>query len=178
VIFSVTVCASCCSASLSWRRVRYLFGSAGAGASATLQYDGVDADILGPPAQLVNAEGLGGIDLIAATNTGFLFEFLSVDGGAATTLGLDMAATSTTGSASFSGGIPESAGPSSFFVPFASFNTVGTFSFAELTSLEVTFNPTAVHDVDFELDAIRVVPEPLSVLFLLFGSVTVAKRSR
>ena len=34
----------------------YLFGTSGAGASATLQYDGLDADIVGPLAELINSE--------------------------------------------------------------------------------------------------------------------------
>lgn len=154
----------------------YLFGSAGAGVSATLQYDGIDLDIVGPPAQLLNSEGLGGFDLINSTNTGILLEFASIDGGAGTVLGVVIAAHGVSGTATYIGDIPENSGPSTYWVPFAAFTVSGTFTFAELTSLEFEFNPNSVRDVDFQLDAITAVPEPLAVVMLAVGALAVLPR--
>jgi len=156
----------------------YMFGTVGMGASATLQYDGVDADIVGPPAMLVNSEGLGGIDLTdGGTNVGIRLDFLFIDGGAGTLLGIEVEAHSTTGVATFSADIPHDPAPSSYLVPFAAFTDPTVLAAA--TSLEITLNPTAVHDVDFELDYIGVeIPEPHSLTLLAGGMLPLVGRRR
>jgi len=144
----------------------YRFRSAGVvGTTATLQYDGVDPDVVGPPASLVNAGSLGGADLINGGNLGLLFTFLSVDGGAGSTLGLNIVATGPSGSVTYTGLVPENPSSFAFFAPFSSFlPSSGTFSFNIVSSLEIKLNPLAVANVEFELDAVvATIPEPHSL---------------
>ena len=160
----------------------YMFGTVGMGASATLQYDGLDTspggDIHTPSAILVNSEGLGGADLTdSGTNVGIRLDFLFIDGGAGTVLGIEVEAHSTTGVATFSADIPHDPAPSSYLVPFAAFTDPAVLAGA--TSLEITLNPTAVHDVDFELDYIGVeIPEPHSLALLAGGMLPLVGRRR
>jgi hypothetical protein len=53
----------------------------------------------------------------------------------------------------------------SLFVPYAAFASVGTFSFANITSLQFTFNNTGVPDVDFQLEQIVAVGQNPSFNF-------------
>jgi len=125
------------------------------GTTARLQYDGLDADNPGPPASLVNSNGLL-VDLTSGgANTELRLDFLSIDGGSGTTLGIIIRLQSGAGeTATLAADIPQDANPSSFFASFASFATTAGFSFAAVTSIEVDFNPTAVERVEFRLDQI------------------------
>ena len=69
-------------------------------ARTTLQYDGSDADTAGPPAALINQNGLGGFNLVGANqNNGLALTFLLVEGPQAN-IQLQIRATSPGGTAS------------------------------------------------------------------------------
>ena len=132
------------------------FASAGPGTMAQLQYDGIDDDLVGPPADLISGAFDSPIDITAhGLNTRLRVDFNMLQVGE----GLDemdvrVDVKSTGGSASFSGFILESSGQFAYPIPFADFNTVGDFSFAEVTSLDISLNTAGVADVDFEIDSI------------------------
>jgi hypothetical protein len=125
------------------------------GTSARLQYDSIDADNPGPPASLVNSNGLL-VDLTAnGSNTGLRLDFQSIDGGAATTLRVTIRLQSGAGeSATLTAELPQNANPTTFFAAFASFTATAGFSFTAVTSIEVDLNPNAVERVEFRLDQI------------------------
>ncbi|MCC7083437.1 MAG: VCBS repeat-containing protein [Pirellulales bacterium] len=123
--------------------------SSGVGSELTLQYDGVDVD----SAALTNALGLS-VDLTADGNQGIRLDFNFLQVGSGTTMPMSIDATSPGGSASFSTLLTQDPSGFSVFVPFASFSTVGAFTFTDVTSLEFAFNQTGVRDVDFEIDQI------------------------
>ncbi len=148
------------------------FGSAGT--AATLQYDGLDADIVGPPAQLVNAEGLGGMDL-TSYGSGFYFDFLFTDPGMGTVVDILITVNSIAQSSTFSGGILGSSSPLTFQVPFSSFSNPSVFQNA--TSIEVILNPNGTANVDFELDTFGI-PEPATLSLLGLGAVAALVRRR
>ncbi len=127
--------------------------SSGPGSQLTLQYDGVD--LLAP---LVNALGMSE-DLLANGSNGIRLDFNFLQVGTGTTMSLEILATSSGGSASFNGLITQNPGSFSVFVPYASFSTVGAFTFADITSLQFAFNQTGVQDVDFEIDQIVAVQQ-------------------
>jgi len=146
------------------------FGSAGP-VTAFLQYDGVDADVVAPPSALTNAGALGADLTGGGTNNQFRLSFNSVDGGViANPLSVAVNLTSPGGTASFSGTIPETVSPSNYNIPFASFATTGSFSFASASSLLVTLNPVpAASNVDFQLTRIQTVPEPSTLALCGIG---------
>ncbi len=121
----------------------------GPGSQVTMQYDGLDVD----SAALNNAMGLTS-DLTANGNNGIRLDFHFLQVGTGTTMDLQIGATGPGGSASFSGLITQNPGGFSVFVPFSSFSTAGTFSFADVSSLTFKFNTAGVQDVDFEIDQI------------------------
>jgi hypothetical protein len=145
------------------------FGSAGP-VTAFLQYDGVDADVVGPPAALTDAGGLAA-NLTATGNNALRLSFESVDGGIiAAPLAVKVNLTGPGGTASFSGTIPESINPSVYNIPYASFATTGSFNFGSVSSLLVTLNPVpAASNVDFILTRIEAVPEPGTLAIAGFG---------
>ena len=101
----------------------FLFGSSSPGTTATIQYDGVDVDILGPPAQLVNSEGLGGVDLtFGNTLFGVGLDFLSLDGVPLQTTSVEIEVHSSTSTSTFVGAIPDAAGLARFYAPFSAFS--------------------------------------------------------
>ncbi|MEX2120447.1 MAG: DUF4214 domain-containing protein [Pirellulales bacterium] len=132
----------------------FTFATAAPGTMAVLEYDGVDADSPGPPASLINAEGLSADVTAGGTATGVRLDFETLEAGLLQTeLDVEIRATGPGGAAAtFTGAIPESIGPSIFFVPFSSFTTSGGFSFENISSLEFIFNSSGVPDVDFQLD--------------------------
>ena len=128
----------------------------GATARTRLQYDGNDADTVGPPAALINNNGLGGFNLVGANqNNGIALTFLLVEGPQAT-IQLQIRATSpgggtaslTTTQASFNGG---GGATTTKFVRFSDFQTSGNFSFSNLASFEIEFNTTNLANVDLRL---------------------------
>ncbi len=118
-----------------------------------LQYDGVDSD----PADALSVGNTfdSPIDLTGGgTNTGLRIDFGVLEAGIGVTeMDFSVRATSPGGTAEFSGMLSESADPS-YFLPFTSFVATGTFSFAELTSLQFMFNENGTEDVDFAINAI------------------------
>ncbi len=118
-----------------------------------LQYDGLDTD----PADALSVGNTfdSPIDLTGGgMNTGLRIDFGVLEAGIGVTeMDFRVLATSLGGAAEFSGMLPESTDPS-HFLPFASFATAGTFSFAELTSLQFMFNENGTEDVDFSINAI------------------------
>ena len=122
--------------------------SNGPGTEASLQYDGVDADTTA----LNNAMGLSA-NLVAGGNNGIRLDFNFLQVGTGTTMDMHIAATGPGGAtANFSNLIAANGSPFSVFIPFASFTTTGSFSFANVSSLQFDFNANGVQDVDFELD--------------------------
>jgi len=156
----------------------YVFGTVRAGAKATLQYDGFDADQPDAPASLVNAQALPHINLAAGGNLGVRLDFASIEAGLGTALSVVIVVTSTSGSATFENGIPQNPSPTSYFVPFAAFTETALFTWADVTSLQFTFNGSGVPDVDFELDQIVAdIPEP-SIVALMAGGAVLGFRFR
>jgi SdrD B-like domain len=122
----------------------------GPGTAATMQYDGTDVDT----SALNNAHGLSA-DLTANGNNGIRLDFNFLQVGVGTTMNFTINATSPGGgTAVFNGVITQSPSGFSLFVPFSSFATAGTFTFANVDSLQFTFNPTGVQDADFEINQI------------------------
>ena len=123
------------------------------GSTITLQWDGIDNDVIGPPASLVNSNGLL-VDLTGGgVNTGLRFDFLRIDGGAGTELPVEIRLRSAGGgTATFTGNFTQSGTPTSEFVEFQDFLLAGNFSFTDVTSIEVQFNQAGVERVEFELD--------------------------
>jgi hypothetical protein len=130
-------------------KFNFATASGGAGSQGILQYDGVDIDT----AALNNALGLNA-DLTANGNNGIRLDFDFLQVGAGATMPLNVIATSPGGTGTFSTVVVANPGGFSLFVPFAAFATVGAFTFADVTSLQFTFNNTGVPDVDFQLDQI------------------------
>jgi hypothetical protein len=122
----------------------------GPGSSATMQYDGTDADT----SALNNAHGLSA-NLTANGNNGIRLDFNFLQVGVGTTMNFTINATSPGGgTAVFNGVITQNPTGFSLFVPFTSFTTTGTFTFANVSSLTFVFNPTGVQDADFEINQI------------------------
>ena len=122
----------------------------GAGTAATMQYDGTDVDT----SALNNAQGLSA-NLTANGNNGIRLDFNFLQVGVGTTMNFTINATSPGGgTAVFNGVITQNPTGFSLFVPFSSFTTAGTFTFANVSSLQFTFNPTGVQDADFEINQI------------------------
>ena len=127
--------------------------SSSPGTLVALQYDGLDTD----PADALSVGNTFDtpIDLTGGgTNTGLRIDFDVLEAGiGATEMDFRVLATSLGGSAELSDMLPESA-DHSYFLPFKSFAATGTFSFAELTSLQFMFNENGTEDVDFTINAI------------------------
>lgn len=162
----------------------FQFGTAGPLASkATLQYDGFDPDTAGA---LVNALGLNANLLDGGNNNGLRLEFGSVDGGSANGLLVDITLTSAGGGASFVGIIPDNPNPQNYDVLFSAFATTPGFSFAAVTSVQLTFNNNGATNADFNLRRIEaqgnLVPEPGSIVLAVVGLIGclayVRRRSR
>lgn len=149
----------------------FSFGSSEPGATAILQYDGVDLEGAGT---LVNHGGLSNDLTSAGTQFGFLFRFQGLDSGpTANALEVKIDVTGPQGLATYSGVIPDSGTPFQHFIKFSNFSSSGTFDFDEATSIDVTFNPLARQDVDFELEFFGTnVPEPSTALLAAAGAVT------
>ncbi|HEY2760367.1 MAG TPA: prealbumin-like fold domain-containing protein, partial [Pirellulales bacterium] len=136
----------------------------GPGTEVTMQYDGVDAD----SAALNNAMGLNA-NLSANGGAGIRLDFDFLQVGTGTTMDMEIAATSSGGSATFTGQITQNPGGFSVFVPFSSLTTSGAFDLAHVTSLQVSFNAAGVQDVDYEITQI-------AIAGFNFGNFAVSKR--
>lgn len=157
------------------------FGSSQPGATMILQYDGIDLEGAG---NLVNSYGLSNDLTAEGTQFGFLFRFQGLDSGpTADALEIEIDVTGPNGSAHYAGVIPDSGTPFEHYIQFAKFTAGnGTFDFDEATSVEITFNPLARQDVDFELEFFGTnVPEPGSAALTIVGLATglwVARRRK
>lgn len=133
------------------------FASLTPGVQAILQYDGLDADDTTPDKALINARQLGGIDVSGGgIINGIRIDFTRLEVPGSNTL-LDVQIRLTgpgAATATFTGTIPENPDPFSFFVPYSSFVLANSFSFGNVTSIEVDLNPTGVQAVDFAIDRI------------------------
>jgi hypothetical protein len=123
--------------------------SSGPGTEVSLQYDGVDADTTA----LNDALALGA-DLTAGGANGFRLDFNFLQIGSGTTMDMKISLVGPSGTASYSANITENVGAFKVFVPYSSFSTTGSFSFANVSSLRYDFNAAGEQDVDFELDQI------------------------
>ena len=74
---------------------------------------------------------------------------------------MDMEAslTSPGGTADFATTLTQNTGKFSAFVPFSSLSTTGTFSLANTSSIQFSFNQNGVQDVDFEIARIETVDQ-------------------
>jgi hypothetical protein len=124
---------------------------------------------------------VGPIDLTeGGINDRLVFDFSFLDAGFASHLGYSILATGSSGVASLSSVIGESAVPFSVEIPLASF-TGNVSEFSTLTSLTIVFNTANIANVDFELDEIRAVPEASSIAMVGIGSLAalvIARRRR
>jgi hypothetical protein len=123
-----------------------VFGSA----TATLLYDGTGATSVNgvtSTSALSNSDGLGGSDLTnAGQNTG-----LRIDLFADHIMQYSVTLHSASGTATFSGTENTINTQDTLFVPFTSFSTTGTFSFAAVTSAQVKVNTAGTHAMDVVL---------------------------
>lgn len=129
------------------------------GATAILQYDGLDADLTAPP-ELVLSEGLGGVDL---TDGGSLFQFSIYFASVDHAMDIEIEVHSATGVATYMGTTSaRPSTPTALHAPFRLFT--GDDVFTEATSIEFRFNPTGVENIDFQLNAIAITaPEPSTI---------------
>ena len=112
------------------------------GSTATLEYDGLDADIVGPPAGLVNNEGLTTDLTNGGINTGFRIDTFALDVGSGATMRFRIELTGPGGAtATLDSLLNEDVNLHVEFFPFALFTTAGGFSFADVTSIRVILNP-------------------------------------
>ena len=156
----------------------FVFNSGSPGVVATLQYDGIDSDIVGPPASLVNAEGLGGLDLTAGGRDRFTLDFKSIDGGHYLYMDIEIEVHNGPAVvASFVGQIPSSSIPIRYDALFSSF-TGATSALSSATSLEICFNPNGHEDVDFVMTGSVGVPEPATMTLLALGGIAMLRRRR
>ncbi len=125
------------------------------GSKAVLTYDGT---VLTPLSEDLTDGGV---------NTAFRLDMtmLQVADLEADSMGVVIDLAGPAGTATYTVMLSESIGAESHYIPFADFTTTGTFSFQDVTSATVTFNPTGVPDVDFILDAIVVMQGPQSFDF-------------
>ncbi len=154
----------------------FLFQSAQPGTIATLQYDGTDSDLPGPPAGLVNSEGLGGIDLTTYGNA-FYLDFKFIDSGFSQSLAVEIAVHTWGGWGQFSGEVPYIAGlaPPMFFANYNDFSLSKNSVLQQATSIEVRIHNYGLPDVDFELNEFGcfgqvIIPTPSA---LILGSIGV-----
>jgi len=155
----------------------FVFNSGSPGVAATLQYDGIDADVVGPPASLVNAEGLGGFDLTAGGTDRFNLDFTRIDGGDYQYTDIEIEVHNGADVALFVGTIPDSSIPIRYDVLFSSFTGI-TSALSSATSLEIRFNPTSHSDVDFTMTGSIGTPEPATMGLLALGGLAMLKRRK
>ena len=104
---------------------------------------------------LYDAGGAGlGADLSAGGGNGFRFDFDYLQVGTGTTMDLNVTLVGPSGSATLSTTVAANAGAFSFFAPFTSFTPSGTFSFADVSSVQFDFNSSGVQDTDFEINQV------------------------
>ena len=155
----------------------FVFNSGSPGVIATLQYDGDDLDIVGPPASLVNAEGLGGFDLTVGGTDRFSLDFKTIDGGDYLYTDIEIEVHNGAAVASFVGAIPNSSIPIRYDVLFSSF-TGATSALSSATSLEICINPNGHQDVDFTMTGSVGTPEPATMALLALGGIAMLRRRR
>lgn len=145
----------------------FYVATAGSPASvATLQYDGEDDD----DASLSNAQLL---DFALPAGGGFAIDFISIDSpGSPQGLKVDIHLTSIGGgTASFNDFAPETASPSTFSAPLASFLKSAEFDSAHISSVTFVFNGAMLADADFTIDNLRAVPEPAALSLAAVGAI-------
>ena len=158
----------------------FVFNSGTPGTIATLQYDGIDADVTSHPASLVNNEGLGGFDFTQGGADRFKLNFNSIDGGNYSDTDIQIEVhNGTSNVARFVGTIVDNPNPFSYQVLFSSPDWSGDLTvLSSATSLEITFNPSGHPDVDFTITPSYGTPEPATMGLLALGSLAMLIRRR
>jgi hypothetical protein len=145
------------------------------GSIVTLQYDGLDSN----PVALTNSHGL---NMVVAPDGGITIDFLTVDAPEIGLLDVAIRLYSNDAVATFSGAVPETAVPLSFYADYDEFDVGEGFSFDTVDSFEFVFNGSALVDIDFVVDSISTtVPEPGTLAIACLGIVAafvVRRRSR
>ncbi len=112
----------------------------------------------GPGTQVImlyDANGVGLLtNLTAGGNNNLRLDFNFLQVGTGSTMDMKIVLTSPGGTATFTTNVTENGGAFSVIVPFASFSTVGAFTFSNVSSAQFSFNNSGVQDVDFELNDI------------------------
>jgi hypothetical protein len=147
---------------------------ASAAIQPVFQYDGIDVG--DTTAGLVNAEGLGPVDItMGGSNSGFVLSFLSTDGSQTATI--DIHSNSNGGPFEMSAvtfEVASSITPFNVFVPFSAFSGV---DLTALTSITLTLNSGGSLGADSSLDSFSAfVPEPSSFVLLGIGCMAVCGR--
>lgn len=151
----------------------FIYGGSSPGTAASIQYDGLDVD---PPGELVNSGGLGGMDLTLYGDR-FALDFLRIDGGDSQFTEIWITVYSGIYSDLLVELIPDSPGPSTYTSPpLAAWVTNADPT--NVTAIEFGLNSIGIADVDFELDAIRVVPEPSTLVLCGLGLVCLLAYAR
>ncbi len=145
------------------------------------QYDGKDLD---PANALVDAMGLQYIDLTVEGNNAFKLSFNSVDAGDGPMLHGSITVTGPEGTETVPFEVAENPDPSEKLVPFSSFTTPDLLGSIESVTFGFNDGPGGpISNVDIELDALEVVPEPstiamLGALVASLGLATLRRRRR
>lgn len=112
-------------------------GPSGPGTAVTLHYD-------------ANGAGLAS-NLTAGGNNGIRIDFDFLQDSLNVPIAGQISVVGPGGTASFSTPISPNTGAFSLFVPFSSFSTSGSFSFANVSSLQFTYNSGGVQALDLEI---------------------------
>ncbi len=114
--------------------------------------------------------GMGAADLVDSGNNKLVLDFVALEAGIGTAMGIDVTIVSGAGSAGFVGSITESASPFTYEIPYSSFLASGGFGgFGAVDSITIVLNPAGASNVDFTLDGIRSVPEPSTLALAALG---------
>ncbi len=104
---------------------------------------------------LYNANGAGlGANLTANGGSEFLLDFDFLQNATNSPMDIHISLTGPSGSANLSTTVAPNTTAFGFVAPFASFSTVGSFSFTNVTSIQFSFDQNGLQDADYEISHI------------------------